>query len=44
MNDRFSVNGKTALVTGATSGVGRMIAEGFVAAGVKVYACAPESG
>jgi len=37
MSDLFSVTGKRALVTGATSGLGRMIAEGFVAAGVKVY-------
>jgi NAD(P)-dependent dehydrogenase (short-subunit alcohol dehydrogenase family) len=40
MNELFSVTGKTALITGATSGLGRMIAEGFVGAGVKVYACA----
>jgi len=40
MTELFSVAGRTALVTGATSGLGRMIAEGFVAAGVKVYACA----
>ena len=44
MNDQFSVTGKTALVTGPTSGLGRMIAEGYVAAGVKVYACARNAG
>jgi len=44
MSDCFSVTGKTALVTGATSGLGRMIAEGYVAAGVKVYACARNAG
>jgi NAD(P)-dependent dehydrogenase (short-subunit alcohol dehydrogenase family) len=44
MSDRFSVTGKTALVTGATSGLGRMIAEGYLAAGVKVYASARNAG
>lgn len=36
----FSVAGRTALVTGASSGIGRMIATGLAAAGVTVYACA----
>lgn len=36
----FSIKGRVAVVTGATSGIGRHIALGLSAAGAKVYICA----
>jgi len=37
MSELFSVQGKTALVTGGGQGIGLMISRGFIEAGVKVY-------
>jgi NAD(P)-dependent dehydrogenase (short-subunit alcohol dehydrogenase family) len=37
LKDFFSVDGKVALVTGGTSGIGHMIAAGLVDAGARVY-------
>ncbi|MEP7300569.1 MAG: SDR family oxidoreductase [Caldimonas sp.] len=37
MNDLFSLTGRTALVTGGSRGIGRMIAAGFLAQGARVY-------
>ena len=37
MQDLFSLQGRTALVTGGSRGIGRMIAAGFLAAGARVY-------
>ena len=37
MNDLFSLKGRTALITGGSRGIGRMIAAGFLAQGARVY-------
>jgi len=39
VKDLFSIEGKTALVTGGSQGIGLMIARGYVEAGAKVYIC-----
>jgi len=37
MKNIFTIDGKTALVTGGSRGIGEMIAAGFLASGAKVY-------
>ncbi|MDA7417001.1 SDR family oxidoreductase [Xenophilus arseniciresistens] len=37
INSLFSLQGRSALITGGSRGIGRMIAEGYLAAGARVY-------
>jgi NAD(P)-dependent dehydrogenase (short-subunit alcohol dehydrogenase family) len=39
MSELFSIAGRRALITGASQGIGRMIAAGFVEAGATTYVC-----
>jgi NAD(P)-dependent dehydrogenase (short-subunit alcohol dehydrogenase family) len=42
--DLFSLAGRTALITGGSRGIGKMIAAGFIAQGAKVYISSRKAG